>query len=399
MTPNNAPAGDRNDLLDVAREIVAVLGPNVPSSVTDTGARWEWQHALELSRSLVAALTAPASTAGEAVACEHNWCNYVTPEYKKPPPFDLSESPVARYIDLGFMCDKCGATKPREAVDRTGLQIADLPHVWRRERVQQLNEQAQRELVENNDLHMNNWCSGVARGWSDAADALEKHMDACFLQPPNDVNLAWAAGCRHGRTTPPSASSTAGEAVAWLWLQHGKPINAFLHEPGRGDEEYWRSKGCTSAPLYLHPPSASSTAAGAVGLFAALKHAIHADDPMTYTQLMRSHGVSLLRALDTTTPLRAEAGPVGAAVDALYRAVAEARGHRGALFRSDAEVIERHIATLESTETAGAVDDGARIADALRDLKAYFPDGASERGWLDLAAHRLTTQREDRADG
>jgi hypothetical protein len=44
------------------------------------------------------------------------------------------------------------------------------------------------------------------------------------------------------------------EPVAWLWLQNGKPVNAFLHDPDLRDE-YWQKKEYSKKPLYTSPIS------------------------------------------------------------------------------------------------------------------------------------------------
>jgi hypothetical protein len=53
-----------------------------------------------------------------------------------------------------------------------------------------------------------------------------------------------------------SEARGGGEAVpvAWLWLQHGTPVNAFIHKPGDCDE-YWIAKGYTTEPLYRSHPT------------------------------------------------------------------------------------------------------------------------------------------------
>jgi hypothetical protein len=36
---------------------------------------------------------------------------------------------------------------------------------------------------------------------------------------------------------------------AWLWLQNGQPVNAFLHEPSMNDD-YWEGRGFSKKPLW-----------------------------------------------------------------------------------------------------------------------------------------------------
>jgi hypothetical protein len=43
------------------------------------------------------------------------------------------------------------------------------------------------------------------------------------------------------------------EPVAWMWLQNGNPVNAFVMKP-QIDEKYWEERGFTNAPLYTAPP-------------------------------------------------------------------------------------------------------------------------------------------------
>jgi hypothetical protein len=56
VKPNTAPPAasvDVEGLRELAKYIVTVLGPNVPKSVTDQGAAWEWASALESAIRLV----------------------------------------------------------------------------------------------------------------------------------------------------------------------------------------------------------------------------------------------------------------------------------------------------------------------------------------------------------
>jgi hypothetical protein len=46
------------------------------------------------------------------------------------------------------------------------------------------------------------------------------------------------------------------EPVAWLWLNDGIPVNAFLSR-GDADDPYWLDKGYSTAPLYTAPPAAA----------------------------------------------------------------------------------------------------------------------------------------------
>ena len=52
------------------------------------------------------------------------------------------------------------------------------------------------------------------------------------------------------------AAPEGGEAVAWLWLLNGKPMNVFLHRPS-AEADHWTAKGFSVAPLYASPAQPS----------------------------------------------------------------------------------------------------------------------------------------------